>query len=127
MQDLWGTVASVVVSVSVPVLLVMAWQAVALLKARGYRTTYAEALLRATGAAANAAQDAGTNLFTPAGRAVGMVAAVKYMENTVPEASAALGIDMTGHAQRVSAQIGATVAEAHAMLAAGLVPDKPAS
>ena len=95
--------------VGVPGLLWLAWTAVAGLKMRGYRTAYAEALLRAVGAASAAADAAGTTLLTPNGRAVGLAAGVSYMQQTVGQIAApALGIKTDAdHALRIDNQINA--------------------
>ena len=95
--------------VGVPGLLWLAWTAVVGLKMRGYHTAYAEALLRAVGAASAAAAAAGTTLLTPEGRAVGIAAGVSYMQQTVGQIAApALGIKTDAdHALRIDNQINA--------------------
>ncbi len=97
----------IVLPLAVPLALFLAWQLVTILRMRGYRTTYAEALLRAVGAGANAAKDAGTTIFAPQGRMIALNAAIDYMQATVPTASAKLGIAQGDHAQRIDGQIGA--------------------
>lgn len=91
---------------AVPFFLYLAWDAVAALKRHGYQTAYAQALLRAVGAAANAARDSGRTLYDPAGRAIGIKAGADYLESTIHDTSAALGITMDGHAERIDAEIG---------------------
>lgn len=100
---------------AVPVLLFLAWQAVAALKRRGYQTTYAEALLRAVGAGADAAHSAGSSIFKPDGRAIAVAVAVHYLQTTVGTAAGALGIvGEAAHAKRIEAQIGVIAVQAEA-------------
>ena len=91
--------------VLIPLLLLLANRALAELKRRGYHTTYVEALVRAVGAAENAASAQGKVLTSPEGREIGVKAALAYLSATVPDTQKALGINDAGAEQLVLAQM----------------------
>lgn len=96
-------------------LVAFGWMIVAELRRHGYRATYAAAIVRAMGAGVLAAQEKKLDPFSPEGRLVVAVEGARYITRTVPEAADALEIDAGGHAARVTAQLGATVAQAEAL------------
>lgn len=100
-------------TLAVPVFTWLGYMLIDELKTRGYQTRYVAALVRAVGAGADAANAANTTLFTPQGRVIGVAAAVAYLKTTVGEPARRLGIDDEGHALRVNAQIGTSLAEAN--------------
>lgn len=112
---------AVLLPLAVPAFIAIAGAILAELKRRGHHTAYAEALVRAVGVAQIAATARGLSLFTPAGEAAGMSAALTYMGQTVPAAAAALGIDSFGTEQRISAQIGVMAANGAAQAAAAML------
>lgn len=98
-----------------PVVTYLAWVAVATMERNGNRTTYAMAVLKAVGAGQNAAQGKGLSIFTSAGRMVAAQAGADYLEATVAESAAKLGIKtLDEHKARVLTQIGLMGAEAAA-------------
>ncbi len=104
----WVTIAWTIISpFAVLIFLYLAWIAVSELQKHGYKTTYVNGLLRAVGAANMAAQQAGTTLFTPEGKVLGIAAGTKYLETTVGGAADKLGI--TDNEARVGAAIGAAL------------------
>lgn len=101
----WIALASLLTPLAISAATAVAYQGLMVLKQKGYQTTYAEALVRAVGSGAAAAQNQGMSLNTSQGRAVAVMQGVKYLMDTVPSASAALGIGEADHAPRVEAQM----------------------
>lgn len=94
-------------------LLALGYWGVAVLRRHGYRTAYAEAIVRAMGAGVMAAQGSGLNPFKDDGRSVVLKVGVRYLMDNVPDAAASLGITTpVQHAARVDAQLGVAAATA---------------
>lgn len=99
-----------------PAALLLAYCALQVAQAHGWRTTYAAALLRAVGQGQIAAAAQGVSLFSPAGRLVAIKVGTDYLTSTVGAAAAGLGITDADHAVRIVGQIGAIEAAAQAAL-----------
>lgn len=95
-------------TIGIPALFAALWKGISVLQQHGYRTAYAQALLRAAGAGQTAAAKAGLSVFAPEGRALAVQAGTAYLMATVGTAGKGLGIKTEGdHALRVEAQLGA--------------------
>jgi hypothetical protein len=111
-------ITQIVDTVAVPIALLLLYQGIAWLKKHGYKTTYADAVVKAVGAGQQAAAAAGTTIFTPEGRALALEVGTKYLISTVSPEAAKIGIDDAGHAARVDSAIGVIAAQAAATVAA---------
>lgn len=97
------------------------------MRKRGFKATYATALVRAMGSGVMAAQHAGVDPFSKEGlRMVGKIGA-EYLQSTIPDTSQALDIDMDGHVERVTAQLGTVLATARAAAPATPTLSQPVS
>lgn len=103
---------NVVAPLAVPVAVAIGWDVTNWMKQRGYRTAYADALLRAVGEGNNQARLKGYSLFEPEGRLIATNGGADYLIRTVSKAAQELGIDREGSRLRVDAQIGAMEVQA---------------
>lgn len=112
-----------------PALIYGLWAGIAELRKRGYKATYAAAIVRALGEGYNAAQAAGVSPFTDAGKRLVATAGAKYLTDTVQAEATALGITTAEqHGKRVVAQLGVEALRAAASAAPApgvLIPPLP--
>lgn len=107
------TLNAVVAPIAAPLILIGGKMALDEWRRRGHKATYGDAILRAAGVGAAAAQTAGYSPFSTNGLAIAAKEGAEYLRSTVQESGAALGItSMLDHGDRVTAQIKAVQLQA---------------